>query len=201
MQRIYKSTSFCKRLDLFLDSCKDCEPCESTEKRAILKSWDQNTANLQINELLWTVRPIFGRLARIASFASLQRNALYYKLVTRMERIYKSTSFCTRLDLFLDCCKSCEPCESTQKRAILKTGDENAANLQINELLHTVRPFFGFLQGLRALRVYRETRYIEIFGPEYSESTNQRAFANGLTFFWIPASLASPASLHRNALY
>ena len=179
MQRIYKSTSFCTRLDLFLDFCKDCKPCESTEKRTILKFLDQNTANLQINELLWTVRPIFGRLARIASFASLQRNALYYKLVTRMERIYKSTSFCTRLDLFLDCCKSFEPCESTQKRAILKAGDENAANLQINELLHTVRPFFGLLQVLRGLRVYTETRYIESWWRECSESINQRAFAKG----------------------
>ena len=96
-----------------------------------------------------------------------------------MQRIYKSTSFCTRLDLFLDSCKSCKPCESTQKRAILKAGDEDAANLQINELLQTVRSFFGFLQGLRALRVYIETRYIKILGPEYSESTNQRAFVNG----------------------
>ena len=77
-----------------------------------------------------------------------------------MQRIYKSTSFCTRLDLFLDSCKDCEPCESTQKRAILKAGDENAVNLQINELLRTVRPFFGFLQGLRALRVYTETRFL-----------------------------------------
>ena len=78
-----------------------------------------------------------------------------------MQRIYKSMSFCTRLDLFLDFCKNCEPCESTEKRTILKFLDQNTANLQINELLHTVRPFFGFLQGLRALRVYTETRYIK----------------------------------------
>ena len=73
-----------------------------------------------------------------------------------MQRIYKSTSFCTRLDFFLDFCKDCEPSESTQKRALLKAGDKNAANLQINELLQTVSSIFGFLQGLR---VYREMRW------------------------------------------
>ena len=80
-----------------------------------------------------------------------------------MQRIYKSTSFCKQLDLFLDSCKDCEPCESTEKHAILKAGDEKPANLQINELLHTVRPFFGLLQVLQALRVYREMRYIKIW--------------------------------------
>ena len=71
-------------------------------------------------------------------------------------RIYISTSFWRRFNPFLTC-KSCEPCESTEKRAMLKAGEEN--HCESTSLQAFCNGFTHFC--LQILRVYKETRYIK----------------------------------------
>ena len=113
--RIYISTSFWRWFNPFL-TCKSCEPCESTEKRAMLKAGEEN--HCESTSLQAFCNGLTHFCLQVLRVLRVYRETCYIKCWRGESlRIYISTSFWRRFKQIL-ASKSCEPCESTEKRAI-----------------------------------------------------------------------------------
>ena len=128
-EQIYDSTRFCKRFDEFLECLQFLRALRVNKETRYIKIQGLNSERIydstsfckRFNRFLEFLRAL--RVNRETRYIKIQRQDSYESSIQQ--------AFANSLTNFWKTCKSCEPCESTDKHAILKSRDRTLSESTI----------------------------------------------------------------------